>query len=153
MDSYKLASFIQEDYFIPSLKAKTKETVLKELVQPLVDHGNVKSQSLILETLLRRETLGSTGIGKGVAIPHCRTSVVTEIHIVVGLSINGIHFDSIDKKDVNIFFLIVAPPQEETNLYLPILGKLVEMVRNNRTRRALRKVENYQSLIKVIQGG
>ena len=153
MDTHRLASFFHEEFFKPELVSKKKEDVLEELVQPLVDSGKVKSKSLILETLKKRETLGSTGIGKGIAVPHCRTSVVSEIHIVAGVSNNGIPFDAIDKKDVKIFFLIVAPPQEETNLYLPILGKIVEMVRNARTRRALRKVDDFSSLLKVIQGG
>jgi fructose-specific phosphotransferase system IIA component len=153
MDTRRLASFLHEEFFIPELTSATKEKVLEELVQPLMNSGKVKSKSLILETLKRRETLGSTGIGKGIAVPHCRTSVVSEIHIVVGISNAGIPYDAIDKKDVKIFFLIVAPPQEETNLYLPILGKIVEMVRNARTRRALRKVNDYASLLKVIQGG
>jgi len=153
MDTHRLAGFFHEEFFIPELVSKTKEDVLEELVKPLVSNGKVKSKSLILETLKRRETLGSTGIGKGIAVPHCRTSVVSEIHIVAGISDVGIPFDAIDKKDVKIFFLIVAPPQEETNLYLPILGKIVEMVRNARTRRAIRKVNDYASLLKVIQGG
>ena len=153
MNTHKLAGFLHEEFFIPELGSKTREDVLEELVQPLVESGKVKSKNLILETLKKRETLGSTGIGKGIAVPHCRTSVVSEVHIVVGISNGGIPFNAIDKKDVKIFFLIVAPPQEESNLYLPILGKIVELVRNARMRRALRKVNDFSSLFKVIQGG
>lgn len=153
MNSTKLASFFREEFFLPKLVSETKERVLGELVQPLVDAGKVKSKGLILETLNRRETLGSTGIGKGVAVPHCRTLAVFEILIVVGIAQEGIQYDAIDKKKVTLFFLIVAPPQEETNLYLPILGKIVEIVRNSKVRRSLRKVKDFSSLLDAVLGG
>ena len=153
MNSTKLVNFFREEFFLPKLISETKESVLEELVQPLVDAGKVKSKGLILETLNRRETLGSTGIGKGVAVPHCRTLAVSEIFIVVGIAQEGIQYNAIDKKKVNLFFLIVAPPQEETNLYLPILGKIVEIVRNSKVRRSLKKVKDFSSLLDAVLGG
>lgn len=105
-----------------------------------------------MENLFKRETLGSTGIGKGVAIPHCRSLAVSEILIIVGISEEGVHYAAIDKKKVHLFFLIIAPPQEKSNLYLPILGKIVEIVRDSKKRRSLMKAENYTTFLKVITG-
>lgn len=153
MDGSQLARYMKEEFYLPQLKSRTKEKVLEELLQPLVDKKNIKGHSLILETLKKRETLGSTGIGKGIAVPHCRTSVVSSVHIVIGVSQEGVRFESIDKKKVKLFFLIIAPPQEESNLYLPILGKVVEMVRNSRTRKALMKTRDFPSFLEIIQGG
>jgi len=147
-----LAGFFRHEFFLPELVSETKEEVLEELIQPLIDDGKIKSRSLVLETLNKRETLGSTGIGKGVAIPHCRTLAISGVQIVAGISKKGIHYDAIDKKKVHLFFLIIAPPQEDSNLYLPILGKIVEIMRNSRVRRSLMKVKDFSSFLDIIQG-
>src|SRR4030042_6933874 len=143
MQRRDLISYFKEEFFIPELRSKTKKAVLEELLDPLVASGGIRHKSIVLETLHNRETLGSTGIGKGIAVPHCRSVVVSDIFIVVGISHRGIPFDSIDKKDVNLFFLIVAPPHETANLYLPILGSIVELVKDSKSRRALLKVNGF----------
>ena len=150
MNAHTLLKYFDEDLFIGDLKANSKEKVLAELIEPLIQKTFVKNKMILLETLKRRETLGSTGIGKGIAVPHCRTLAVSTIHIVVGLSKSGIEYEAIDKKKVHLFFMIVAPPQEETNLYLPILGKIVEVVRDAKYRHQLLKAKDFQSFIEVF---
>jgi PTS system nitrogen regulatory IIA component len=150
MNTQKLINFFKEDLFMPKLKSHSKDAVLAELIEPLVENGYVKNRDILLETLKKRETLGSTGIGKGVAIPHCRTLAVSSIFIVIGLSREGIEYQAMDKKKVHLFFMIVAPPQEETNLYLPVLGKIVEVVRDSKFRRKLLKIKDYASLIEIF---
>ena len=76
--------------------------------------------------LKRRENLGSTGIGRGIAIPHCRSLVVNKLRVAFGRKKDGIDFKAIDEKPVNFFFLIVAPPLEVSNQYLPVLGKIAQ---------------------------
>jgi len=151
MDKVNLAKFFREELFIPSLKSKTKKNVIKELIHPLIKLNVIKNESILYQTLIKRETLGSTGIGKGVAVPHCRTLTVSDIYIVYGLSKKGIPFDAIDNKDVHIFFLIVAPPQDKNNRYLPLLGKIVEIVKDSKMHKALSKIEDYNSLIEIIK--
>ncbi len=153
MNSTELADLFRKGFFIPDLVSDSKAKVLEEMVQVLVDAGKVKSKSLVLETLKKRETLGSTGIGKGVAIPHSRTLAVSRIHIVVGISRKGINYDAVDKKKVHLFFLILAPPQEDVNRYLPVLGKIVELMRDSKIRRSLMKSKDFSSFLNVIQGG
>jgi len=151
MDSLNLAKFFRKELFIPSLKSKTKNSVIKELIHPLIKLNVIKNESILYQTLIKRETLGSTGIGKGVAIPHCRTLTVSDIYIVFGLSKKGIPFDAVDNKNVHIFFLIVAPPQDKNNRYLPLLGKIVEVVKDSKMHKALLKIEDYNSLIEIIK--
>lgn len=153
MQPDEFTHFFQEACFIPELESTTKAGALEEMVQRLVDTGWVKSKNLVMETLNKRETLGSTGIGKGVAIPHCRTLAVSDIHVVVGISSEGVEYGSIDKKKVHLLFLIVAPPQEESNLYLPLLGRIVEMLRETKKRRELMKATEYSAFLAIIQGG
>lgn len=153
MQNSEIVKFIEPVGFIPDLKSLRKEDLFDELLNPLVAAGTLKSKHIVKEILLKRETLGSTGIGKGVAIPHCRTLAVSAIHVVVGISEQGIPYQAIDNRKVHLCFLIVAPPHDESNLYLPLLGKIVELVHDSKKRRALIKVDDYASLIKVIRGG
>jgi len=152
MNSEELSQFFSPECFISDLKSTTKNDILSEMVQPLIEMNKIRNEHVLLETLLKRETLGSTGIGKGIAIPHCRTLAISQICVVIGISKSGVDFDSIDKKKVNLFFLIVAPPQEKTNQYLPLLGKIVELVRDNNVRKNLLKTKNFTEFMEIIQG-
>ncbi len=152
MQEINVSQYLDPDLFIPELKSKTKEDVLAELIQPLLKHGKVKNEGIVLSTLKQRETLGSTGIGKGVAIPHCRSLTVAELNITIGISHKGIAYDAIDKKDVNLFFLIVAPPQEESNLYLPVLGSLVGILKEQKVRKELLKAKDFELIETILQG-
>ncbi len=151
MNTGELIKYFSGDRFIPQLQSNTKDDVLKELVKPLLDLGVIKNKNVILETLKKRETLGSTGIGHGIAIPHCRTLAVQDVQVVIGISKDGVEYNAIDEKPVYLFFLIAAPPQEISNQYLPILGKIVEMLRSSKTRKALMNAASYDELMKAIK--
>jgi mannitol/fructose-specific phosphotransferase system IIA component (Ntr-type) len=153
MKTIELIKHFEAELFLPDLKGGTKAAVLEELIQPLVDGGMIKNQSILLETLSRRETLGSTAIGKGVAVPHCRTLAVSDVHVVVGLSKKGVDFQASDGKKVHLFFLIVAPPSDASHLYLPVLGKIVETVRDAKLRQTLLEIDTFSALVKILQGG
>lgn len=152
MQHIQLVQYLDPDLFIPELEAATKDEALAELTRPLVQQNKVKNEGIVLCTLRQRETLGSTGIGKGVAIPHCRSLTVAELNIVIGISHQGIPYDSIDNKDVHLFFMIVAPPQEESNLYLPVLGSLVEKLKELKVRKDLLKAKDFETIQTILQG-
>ncbi|HHS13794.1 MAG TPA: PTS sugar transporter subunit IIA [bacterium] len=146
-----LADYLNEDYFIPDVEASSQEELLQKMVAVLVDSGKIKSSSIVLQTLLTRESLGSTAIGRGIAIPHCRTLAVAEVFIVAALSQKGVEYNAPDKKKVHLIFLILAPPQEKANIYLPILGKLVERLRDAKKRKTLMNANDFRSFIQAIQ--
>jgi mannitol/fructose-specific phosphotransferase system IIA component (Ntr-type) len=81
---------------------------------------------MLFKMLKRRENLGSTGIGRGIAIPHCRSLVVSKLRVAFGRKVAGMDFKAIDDQPVQFFFLIVAPPLEVSNQYLPVLGKIAQ---------------------------
>src|ERR1043165_7025199 len=85
-----------------------------------------KSEGMLFKMLKRRENLGSTGIGRGIAIPHCRSLVVNKLRVAFGRKSQGGGCKAIDEKPVFFFFLIVAPPLEVSNQYLPVLGKIAQ---------------------------
>ncbi|MEX0935664.1 MAG: PTS sugar transporter subunit IIA [Gemmatimonadota bacterium] len=123
----KLRDFFEEGSVELALKADSKDAILKELIE-LLDLDE-KSRAILFKTLKRRENLGSTGIGKRIAIPHCRSLVVNKLRLAYGRKIDGMDFNSIDGESVQHFFLIVAPPLEVSNQYLPILGKIAQFAK------------------------
>ena len=120
----ELREFFSEDAIELNLAASSKDEVLKELIALL--QLDEKSQGMLFKMLKRRENLGSTGIGRGIAIPHCRSLVVNKLRVAFGRKKEGVDFRAIDEKPVNFFFLIVAPPLEVSNQYLPVLGKIAQ---------------------------
>jgi PTS system nitrogen regulatory IIA component len=149
----RLEEYFDEKLFIAEMKAASKQEALEELVYVLAENDKIHDRSLILEMLERREALGSTGIGNGVAIPHGRSLAANQIMVVFGKSTKGVEFDSMDGEPVNLFFLILAPPQDRANLYLPFLGKVVELIKDGAVRSRLTEVKSYQDFLAVLSEG
>jgi nitrogen PTS system EIIA component len=120
----ELRQFFTDDAIQLQLAGTAKDDILKELIALL--KLDDKSEGMLYKMLKRRENLGSTGIGRGIAIPHCRSLVVSKLRVAFGRKPEGIDFRAIDEKPVNFFFLIVAPPLEVSNQYLPVLGKIAQ---------------------------
>lgn len=120
----ELREFFSEDAIQLELAGGSKDDVIKELIQLL--KLDEKSLGMLFKMLKRRENLGSTGIGHGIAIPHCRSLVVAKLRVAFGRKKDGLDFMAIDEKPVHFFFLIVAPPLEVSNQYLPVLGKIAQ---------------------------
>jgi mannitol/fructose-specific phosphotransferase system IIA component (Ntr-type) len=123
----ELREFFDESVTNLDLKGETKDEILKEMIASLgLDE---KSEGILYKMLKRRENLGSTGIGKGIAIPHCRSLVVNRLRVAFGRKPEGVDFKAIDDQPVRNIFLIVAPPLEVSNQYLPVLGKIAQFAR------------------------
>ena len=120
----ELREFFSADAVKLDLEGSTKDDILKELIG-LLQLGE-KDEGMLFKMLKRRENLGSTGIGRGIAIPHCRSLVVQKLRVAFGRKRAGVDFKAIDDKPVQFFFLIVAPPLEVSNQYLPVLGKIAQ---------------------------
>ena len=124
----RLRELFTPDVVKLDLASDTKDDLLKELVTLL--GLDAKSEATLFKTLKRRENLGSTGIGKGIAIPHCRSLVVSRLRLAYGRKVAGVDFKAIDGAPVHNFFLIVAPPLEVSNQYLPVLGKIAQFCKD-----------------------
>ena len=122
-----LSDFFSPDAITLGLLGGTKDEILAELVGLLrLDDG---ASDTLLRMLQRRETLGSTGVGRGIAIPHCRSLVVSRLRLAYGHHRTGVDFQAIDNGPVSDFFLIVAPPLEVSNQSLPVLGKIAQFAK------------------------
>ncbi len=122
-----IEKLLREDRILLDLKAKDKEGVLREMVSVL--NLPKDKEDLLISSLMQREKLGSTGIGKGIAIPHCRSVAVDNITLIVGISKEGVDFDSLDGKPVHIIFMLVATPMDPSMQYLTALGNIAKIAR------------------------
>jgi nitrogen PTS system EIIA component len=145
----RLREFFSEEAIQLELQSTTKDDVLKELVSLLTLDD--KASAMLFKMLKRRETLGSTGIGQGIAIPHCRSLVVSRLRCAFGRSLKGIDFKAIDDKPVNYFFLIVAPPLEVSNQYLPVLGKIAQFAKDLDVTNRLAKLKTAAEFLQLLE--
>src|SRR3954470_21032809 len=123
----QLKEFFSPDALTLSLRGSSKDEILAELVGLL--RMDERSTGTLLRIIQRRENLGSTGIGRGVSIPPCRSLVVSRLRLAFGRRAEGVEYQAIDGKPVCHFFLIVAPPLEISNQYLPVLGKIAQFAK------------------------
>jgi fructose-specific phosphotransferase system IIA component len=147
----ELLNFLDADLFIPNLPKGDKTSTLTTLVQHLKAKGRISFEQVVLNALMTRENMGSTGIGNGIAIPHSRTLVANKLTVLAARSIEGIDFDAMDGEPVHLIFLILAPPQEQNNQYLPLLGRLVETLREAGVRKKLLSATDFQEFIAVVE--
>jgi PTS system nitrogen regulatory IIA component len=145
----ELRDFFSEDAIKLELEGTTKDEILKELIGLLgLDD---KSEGMLFKMLKRRENLGSTGIGRGIAIPHCRSLVVSKLRVAFGRKSVGVDFKAIDDKPVFFFFLIVAPPLEVSNQYLPVLGKIAQFSKEADVPERLLKLKEPREFMQLLE--
>jgi PTS system fructose-specific IIA component/PTS system nitrogen regulatory IIA component len=108
----KFSDFVAVDAIRSSVDADTKEGVIREMADALVEAGSIAPGDLesIVKAIMKREDLGSTGIGRGVAVPHTKHPSVSRLVGTVAVSRAGVDFDSLDGEPVQLFFLLVSPP-------------------------------------------
>lgn len=108
----KFADFICFESIHTGITARSKEGVIREMAQSLLDVGKLPNGELdgIIKAIMKREELGSTGIGRGVAVPHTKHPSVGKLVGTVAISPVGLDFESLDGEKVQLFFLLVSPP-------------------------------------------
>ena len=148
MEPIHLSDYLDQTAIGLDLGARSKDDVLSELVGLL--QIDPESKNIALELVRSREALGSTGIGKEVAIPHLRSTIFSQITLVYGRSREGIDFGAVDGKPVKHFFLVASPPIDPSNLYHPILAKIVQIIRLPKNRKRLDEIDSKAELLNLI---
>ena len=143
-----LRDFFSDEAVKLQLAATSKEAVLAELVGLL--GPDERATDTLLKVLKRREALGSTGVGRGIAIPHCRSLVVSRLRLAYGHSPTGIDYLAIDGRPVHDFFLIVAPPLEVSNQYLPVLGKIAQFAKEPGVSDSLARIQTPEEFFRLL---
>lgn len=147
----KIMDFLSKNAISVDIKSVKKQDVMIELVDALINAGEIekKSSAKIIEALMARESLGSTAIGQGVAIPHAKSDCVTKLVAAFGLSKKGVDFDSLDGEPAYIFFLLLAP-QDSAGPHLKALARISRLLKDKYFRDSLRACQDDKSIIKII---
>ena len=148
----KLVDFIEVDAVIDNLQSTDKESVIREMVEVLkklnkINEGDMES---VMEALIKREKVGSTGIGKGVAVPHTKHKCVTEITGAFARSLEGLEFDALDGEPVYLFFLLLSPT-DSTDTHLAALEKISTAIRNPDFRNFMRGASNKSEVLEILK--
>jgi PTS system nitrogen regulatory IIA component len=145
----KIMDFLSEEWVIPDLQGADKPSVLKELSSALVKACHVTSVEELLQVLLEREKLGSTGIGEGIAIPHGRLKKLRNFFISFGRSLKGVDFDSIDGKPSQLFFLVMAPENSAVE-NLKLLSRIVTLLKESSFKKRLMDARSQKELFQIL---
>ena len=145
----KLSKFCEDDVVSFNLKGTTKEEVIAELVELSASSRMVKDEDELLKAVLEREKLVTTGVGYGVAFPHAKTRAVKGIVIAFGRKNEGVEFDAMDRKPVQLFFLIAAP-EDAIGAHLNVMAKLSYLMKSEKNRQKLMKAKYKEDLIEVL---
>lgn len=146
----KIVDILNKDCIIPELRSKTKKEVLEELTGALVNCKANLNKEVLVEVLLERERLGSTGIGDGIAIPHGKIQDLDELILSFGRSSQGIDFDSMDGRPTHLFFLLIAP-ENSAGIHLRALAKISRLLKSAHFRQRLLAAGTIEELFQVIQ--
>lgn len=151
VNSIKITDYITEDLIDLDLKSKNREEILVELSELLEKSPNmISKESDIYKALVDREKLGSTGIGKGVAIPHAKTESATRLTVAFGVSREGIDFNSLDEEEVHLFF-VFASPNKDSQVYLKVLARISRLIREEEFRENLFNCKTPKEVIDCIK--
>jgi PTS system nitrogen regulatory IIA component len=146
----KILDFLAPEAININLQATSKQAVLEELVEALVKTGKVTDRKKVLDVLLEREELGSTGIGHCIAIPHGKSDAVTELAASFALSRSGVAFDALDGEPVNIFFMLVAP-EGSAGTHLKALARISGLLKDKFFLKNLLAAQSREEVLKVIE--
>lgn len=146
-----ITDFLSKKAITTDIKSTKKEEVIKELVDLLINAGEIEKRyrNKLIEALMARESLGSTAIGQGIAIPHAKSDCVEKLVAAFGLSKMGVDFDSLDGEPVYIFFLLVAP-QDSAGPHLKALARISRLLKDKYFRDNLRACQEDKAIIKII---
>lgn len=148
----KFSDFVSSKSICAELRSVDKESVISELVDALLASGDIKEADRddIIKAIMKREELGSTGIGRGIAVPHTKHPSVDKLVGTVGVSIDGVDFDSLDGEKVQLFFLLVSPPDRPGD-HLRALENISRQLRDETFCRFLKQSKNAEDIKQLLE--
>jgi mannitol/fructose-specific phosphotransferase system IIA component (Ntr-type) len=147
----KFSDFVSVKAIRTSLAATDKPSAISELVDSLAEAGEIQASDRddIIKALLKREELGSTSIGRGIAVPHTKHSSVDRLVGTVGVSHQGVDFDSLDGDKVQLFFLLVSPPDRPGD-HLRALENISRQLRDDFFCRHLKQAKSAEEILQLL---
>ncbi len=145
----KILEILDEELILSDLKAGGKKEAIEEMAKLAVRHDERLNLDLLLDVLLEREKLGSTGIGDGVAIPHGKVPGIDEVIAVFARSNEGIDFESMDDKKAHLFFLLIAP-ENSSGAHLKALAKISRLMKEPKFRMGLMEAKSREEILRAF---
>ena len=145
----KILDILDEEMILSDLKAGGKKEAIEEMAKVAVRHDERLNIDMLLDVLLEREKLGSTGIGDGVAIPHGKVPGIDDVIAVFARSIEGIDFDSMDDKKAHLFFLLIAP-ENSSGAHLKALAKISRLMKEPQFRMGLMEAKSREEILRAF---
>lgn len=148
----KFSEFISKEAIRTDLQAADKESVIREMAASLQAAHSIGDDQFesVVEAILKREELGSTGIGRGVAVPHTKHPTVDKLCGAVGVSQDGVEFDSLDGEKVHLLFLLVSPPDRPGD-HLRALENISRQLRNDTFCRFLKQAKDADDVWTLLE--
>jgi len=147
----KLSELIHKPSIVPELEATDRNGVIRCLVQSLADHGAIDAEPVdaIVRAAITRERQGSTGFGKGVAVPHVKHSSITKMTATIGRSSHGVDFAALDRAPVYIIVMLLSPA-EAPEEHLAAMERIFRYLQREKFRRFLRQADSQEAIIDLI---
>ncbi len=146
-----LIDLVEEEIVKVPLESADKPDVLRELVQILQDAGKISDFDAVLAAVQQREDKQSTGLEAGIAVPHCKSDAVTSLKLAIGIAPQGIDFDSLDGQPSNLFFLLVAPPNQ-AGPHVAALAEIAKLAQSKSFCRALVNAGSAREVVELLKG-
>lgn len=145
-----ISEILAPDRVALELESKKKPELIEELVRLVESSGKTSDATRLLEQVMERESISTTGIGNGIAIPHCLSETVDETLLAFGRKRDGARFDSVDNQPVSIFFLLIGPAGAEGE-HLRVLSKLARYLHDRTFCQALLDAETPEEVIAALR--
>lgn len=144
----KILDNLKKEAIIDDLSSQDKKGIIEELALPVADLAGISHEDLV-RVLMERERLGSTGIGKGIGIPHGKLKEIDSLILGFGLSQKGVNFESMDGQPTHIFFLLISP-ENSAGLHLKLLAQISKILKDDVFRNKLLNSSNTEEIYKII---
>ncbi len=151
----KVSQLLKEELIVPNLTLTEKDAVLEYLVKianPAIKENSSVEPQIILQALRDRETMMSTGIGNGIAIPHAKVEGVNNLIILFARSQTGVNFQALDEAPVNLIFLLIGPVTNSSD-YMKLLATISALLKKKKVRTSLMQAQNKLDIIAAIKTG
>ncbi len=149
-DVMKLIDVLKPEYIKIPLTATSKEGVIQELIAVLANQGLFTDAQTVLQAVLEREKIMTTGVGNGVAIPHCKHTSCSQFAIALGIHPQGVDFESIDNQPAHLIFLLVGP-EDKPGLHIRLLSRISRIISKPAVRQKLLTQQSPQAIFNILE--
>ncbi len=145
----RLTRYIRPDCFIHDLTEKSREDALRRIIHEAAAQGVIRDEAEVLARLMERESVQTTAVGDGIAIPHCFTDDIADLAIIVARAPGGLEFDSFDGKPTRVVFLLMGN-REEHSLHLKALARIARLIKSTGFVQKIVSSGSVQDMVKAL---